>query len=347
MRIDENQLYTSGGWLNVPYLAGLNAWCIAVIGPRQVGKTYGVIKYLLDNDIYHMYMRRTIDEMELISQDPDYNPYLPLEGEGYHTDIVKMGKGWVVGDYDPEDEEHKVIKRRGTGLPLSRIAKIRGFGGSKYKAIVLDEFIPEGIVVVRKSEGDAFRNALITIEGNRFLEGKQPVKVFLLANANDMFSPIMVSMNLVNTVEGMIRRGEKAVLTKTGVAVVLPDSREVISRRLKDPMMRHLNDGSAFGKMAFENQFAYNKTRFVRPESLKGYTPVVKAGRVYIWGKGDRYYVTMRSSHNGPSYADDTDGKVLFALEYPFMVLAYQYELIGFADALSLYFFKDFCGIKD
>lgn len=345
--IDEGKLYLPGGWLNVPYLAGLNAWCIAVIGPRQVGKTYGVIKYLLDNDIYHMYMRRTIDEMDLISQDPDYNPYLPMEGEGYHTDIVKMGKGWVVGDYDPDDEEHKIIKRRGTGLPLSRIAKIRGFSGSRYRAIVLDEFIPEGIVVVRKSEGEAFKNALVTIEGNRFLKGEQPVKVFLLANANDLFSPIMISMNLVGIVEGMIRRGEKTRITKTGVAVVLPDSREVIGKRLKDPMMKHLNDGSAFGKMAFENEFAYNKTRFVRPTNLKGYKPVVKAGRVYLWSKGDNYYATMRSSHNGPVYEDDTDGRTLFALEYPYMMLAYQYEMIGFSDALSLYFFKEFCGIKD
>ena len=42
-------IYTPEGWLNVPALADLPAWLRVIIGKRQVGKTYGTLKYMIES----------------------------------------------------------------------------------------------------------------------------------------------------------------------------------------------------------------------------------------------------------------------------------------------------------
>ena len=48
------KLYTDKGYLNIPTIAknadSIDAAFIVIIGARQVGKTYGVLKYVLDAD---------------------------------------------------------------------------------------------------------------------------------------------------------------------------------------------------------------------------------------------------------------------------------------------------------
>ena len=41
-----NGLYTNEGWLNFDYIASKGAWLNVIIGKRQVGKTYGTLKYM-------------------------------------------------------------------------------------------------------------------------------------------------------------------------------------------------------------------------------------------------------------------------------------------------------------
>ena len=81
-------LYTPEGWLNIPYIAGQPAWLIVIIGKRQVGKTYGARKYMLDNNIYHILLRRTTAELDTISASPDLNPCKVFEPE-HHTGLFR------------------------------------------------------------------------------------------------------------------------------------------------------------------------------------------------------------------------------------------------------------------
>lgn len=339
------KLYTNEGWLDIEYLASLGCWCNAIIGPRQVGKTFGTIKYLLDNKKYFMYMRRTADELDVISEDPDLNPFKDMEQCGYHVDLQRKGKGWIHGHVDIEDESRPIIEKTGIAIPLSRIAKIRGFSGQQYSDLVFDEFIPEKMVVVRKTEGDAFRNALITIEGNRTKIGKPPLRVWLLANANDLFSPLMFSMNLIPIVETMTRQKEEMHVTDSGICVVLPASKDIISDRMSDPILRHLNDDSAFGKMAFGNQFGYNDTALVKPKSIKGWKPLACIANYYLWGNKEAIYVCRSPHHAGPAHLETEDEKIRFNLMYPEMKIMYRVGRITFSDAELLYKFKQYIGI--
>lgn len=326
----------------MPALASLDCWLYVFIGPRQVGKTFGTLKYLLDNNRQHIYMRRTREELELITDDPSLNPYLDMEKCGYHVELQKQGKGWVVGDYEEDEEgERKIVQRRGIGLPLSRIARIRGFSGQRYTDVIMDEFIPENIVVVRKAEGDAFRNALITIAGNRVMEGREPLRVWLLANSNDLFSPIMLAMGLVDKVEEM-ERANQDVSVQNGICICLPKSDGIIEQRLKDPMLKYMADDSNFGQMAFRNHFAYTDRKLVRLKSIKGWKPFLRTENFYIWTNNDAYYCCRIPHFAGPVYGSSEHEKKLCDMKYPEMILLYRLGHITFSDSVTLYRFRDY-----
>jgi len=345
--LDVGDIYEAEGWVNIPALAALGCHIYVIIGPRQVGKTFGVLKYLCETDSYHIFMRRTTDELDMICEDPDFNTYLALEKVGMHYDIQKNGKGWIIGEVDPEDEKRPIIRKCGVGISLSRISKIRGFSGFKYSDLVLDEFIPEEIVVVRKAEGDAFHNAIVTIEGNRYLEGERPLRVWMLANANDLFSPIMIGMGLTDIVEEMIRHGEESRLyPDDGLCVVLPGANEIVEKRLDDPLLRFLSGNSKFSDMAFKNKFSYSDARLVVPKSIKGWRPLCRITGFYVWTHGDKFYCTSSPHQKGKYYQDNMDDKVRCQLDHPELKILYNYGSITFSSAAILYQFRKYFDIK-
>lgn len=85
-------LYTGDGWVNIPAVAALGCWCNIIIGKRQVGKTFGTLKYMLDESLYFLYMRRTVNELQAVAADPDLNPFNALQSVGYDIGIQKTGK---------------------------------------------------------------------------------------------------------------------------------------------------------------------------------------------------------------------------------------------------------------
>ena len=119
LSLNAGDIYDDEGWVNIPSLAALGCHIYVIIGPRQVGKTFGVLKYLCETDSYHIFMRRTTDELDMICEDSDFNTYLALEKVGMHYDIQKNGKGWIIGEVDPEDEKRPIIRKSGVFRGLS------------------------------------------------------------------------------------------------------------------------------------------------------------------------------------------------------------------------------------
>lgn len=345
------KIYTEEGWLDIPAILNQGCWLNVIIGTRQIGKTFGVTKYLVENRIPHIYMRRTKDELDVITDDPDLNPYLALRKVGLKADLISVRSGWQITTETEVESEEGVIteeEKIGIGLPLGRIAKLRGFSGDSYNELVFDEFIPEKLVIQRKSEGDAFRNAIITIEGNRVLEKKPPLRVWLLANANDLFSPIAIAMKLVPKIEEMTRRGQEVrVYEKEGILICLPSGEAVTKKRMNDPILSYLNDDSAFADMAFRNTFSYNDTGKVKPKEIRGWKPMFRTARFYVWKRGQHLYV-CRSAHKvGKLYTASDDDRIRCNLDYPEMTALYRYDFITFSDAEILYEFRLYFSIKN
>ena len=92
-------------------------------------------------------------------------------------------------------------------LALSTISNVRGFDATDRDVLIYDEFIPERHERPIKDEATAFFNAIETIQRNRELEGKDPLTVLCLANANELANPLFIELKLVKRAMALIRKG--------------------------------------------------------------------------------------------------------------------------------------------
>lgn len=346
-------LYTGDGWVNIPAVASLGAWCNIIIGKRQVGKTFGTLKYELDNNKHFLYLRRTSIEFDAITSDPELNPFLPLSKFGYDADIAKTGKvTYTVGKFE-RDENGKVkniLEKYGIGMTLPSIANIRGFNGSAFSDVVFDEFIPEKIVIKRKAEGDALLNAYVTINGNRELEGAPPLCIWLLANAFDIASPILVELGVVEEIAKLVRTGKEWTLTDSGVFIAMPKSTKVSTKRAQTAFMRHMmkNKDSKFYQMAMENKFSYNNLENVRNMNLRGMKPLFQICGLYVYQYDPTHYYICTSPHQSREIYEDTKaGKQAFHIAHPYFELMLSLCQVWVSDVPSLIKLRQFLDIEE
>lgn len=332
-------------------IAALPVWLIVIVGGRQVGKTYGSLKYLLDHDRYTLYLRRTREELEAIERTDDLNPFIPLKKEGYNVNLQSISQNtWIWGDLDEDTEVKKVKRRRGLATPLHYIAKMRGFNGSNFTDMILDEFIPERCVRRLKGEDDTVLNLYTTVCGNRELEGKPPLRFWLLANAFNIEDPILSAYDLTSEFERLERSGKEYKVLPGGVFIALPHSDKIIAKRAEtaqNAYLRKRGAGSNFLSMSLGNSFVYNKSNLIRPKSIAGYRPLCRLGDVFIYENGSSAY-GCRSPHRARiSFPDTPEGRIQAGLNYPELRMMYNGGYMTFDSVGSLSDFKRFLKIKD
>ena len=325
------RIYNENGFLNIEEIASAGAWLNVIIGARQVGKTYGVLKYHLDHDIKHILLRRTREELDLIGSSPELNPYKVFEPD-YNISLEKKRKYFVVQDNAREDI-------RGLALGLSQIAHIRGFNGSEYQSIIFDEFIPEKGVIKRDSEGDALLNAYTTINGNRELKGLPPCSLWLLANSNNIHSPILEALNITDAVLEM-RRKKREWYVKDGVCIIQPTSAVITAQRAETALMRQLRRDSEFYGMAVNNEFAYDESPLIKTMSLRGMKPLFSYDKtLYAWENADTIYI-CRAPHGKNPYEFSNWSREQLKKDYLWIVRAYAENFVLFSDMRLLALFK-------
>ena len=346
-------LYTAEGWVNYPAFFDIaekrNVWLFVLLGPRQVGKTYGINLEMLQRDLNFIYLRRTDKEFKTICASPKLNPFTKYKDFGFDIDIAKSGPiTYSIGEYETTDSgKIKILRERGVGLTLSNIASIRGFDGASFTDIVFDEFIPEKIVIHRKAEGDAMLNAYTTINGNRELEGKPPLRLWLLANAFDIQSPILDAFGLVPILEKLMRTGKEYTITDTGICLAYFKSRQVIDKRRQTALMRHLSQSSSSGAqefldMALDNKFAYDRLDLVQPKDIRGWKPHCKVNGLYIYSRGSSVLYGCRSPYQEKTDEYGPSDKKRCNLEHPELYGYYNLGRLTFDSVQSMIIFKKF-----
>ena len=341
--MDTINIYTKDGWLDIPAIRSLDCWLNVIIGARQVGKTYGVTKDLLDRGQHFMFMRRTSEELAAICGDPDLDPWIKLDREGYKVRMTKVpgAKTYAIGDINPDTG--KIENRRGIGISLSTVATVRGFSGDQYTDLIFDEFIPEEFIVVRKSMGDAFVNALKTISGNRELEGRPPLTVWLLANANSIQSPILQSLNLLDDLDNLIHNDQEWTITDNKVFLAMPKSESITSRQKTTLLMRQIQGGLSY-EMMVNNKFVYDDLSKVKRHSLTGWQPYLNIGKLGIWSSGTHLYVTTTKG-KAVSYLDTEDEIKRCDREHPELRLMYLNGYVTFYSTKTYLTFKGYLKI--
>ena len=305
---------------------------IFVVGGRGTGKTYGALEHVrkqsLDGKKF-IYMRRTQDQVDKISQD-DFSPFKSVdELTGTITTVQKMaGKTFSFIDA-PSD------KTLGYCFALSTFAKMRGFDASDVSTLVFDEFIPEKHERPIKNEAEAFFNAVETINRNRELTGGEPLQCVLLSNANNMGNPLFLELGLVSRATKMLSKGVDTYRDeKRGLMLVIIQN-SPISEAKKQTALYKLTKGSSFQKMAIDNDFDEQCSN-LRHAPLKELRPMVGVGEITIYThKSENWlYVSTHRTGSPPTFSSSIAELNRFRLQYMWVWEAYMMRRVYFEEYL-------------
>lgn len=273
-------IYTNDGWLNAAHIEEIadrnNIAFIVIIGKRQIGKTYNVLKLMLDSDKRFILLRGVKTEMDMLKRNVN-SPFEKIKG--YEKRIIFESETEYTGTItrlDQTEDGNETKTQIGMLSALSSIGRIRGFNGDQFTDVVYDEFIPESHLLKVRHGDDAFNNMYTTVAGNRELEGRPPLRVWLLANSNNLDNDILKALNITDIVERMSIRGEESrMLIDRGIMILLPDSQIITEKRKQTALYKAIGGESKFAQMAYENAFAYNDYSDVGQKPLLEYKPLI------------------------------------------------------------------------
>lgn len=303
-------LYDEHGWLDWDTVMRIPASQIYIVGGRGIGKTYGALKWLTENNIFYMYMRRTQSQADLITT-PEFSIYKQLNADlGWSINPFTITKynsefAWA------EPDENGKLQNCGDSIcytaALSTFANVRGFGAEDVKVLLYDEFIPEKHERLLRHEYDALMNAYETINRNRELKGHAPLKMICLSNANDLANPIFIGAGIVEKAVKMLRnRQEYSLDEKRGIAI-LNLQHSPISAAKRNTALYRATAGTEFSKMAIDNTFVDN-INVARSKPLQEYKPLVMFGELCIYEhKSKREFYATTHSSGTPERFDNTD----------------------------------------
>ena len=270
-----------------------------VIGGRGIGKTFSALRSAVSLSGNFIYLRRSKTEIELCAL-PETNPFKAINNyDGTDYKIQRAGDLSTI--LDPEGSV------RGYAMALSTFGNLRGVDFSDVDMIFFDEFVPQKNARPIKAEAEAFFNLYETVNRNRELDGRPPVRVLMLSNAVSINSPILSALDLVGILERMVAKGKEYYIDhERGILIHLPYDAEFAEEKRETALYR-LTAGSRFSDHAIGNKFAYDSWYNVRPRPLGEYTPVCSYDDLYIYThKSRREYYVCRSAADCPHY-DSTD----------------------------------------
>lgn len=309
-----------------------------VVGGRGTGKTYGALKYVYENNIRFMLMRRTQAQCDLINK-PEFNPFKALAADLDLDISVKAISKYNAVLLEESEEDYKTL---GYTCALSTIANMRGFDASDVKLLLYDEFIPERHERQLKNEGSAFLNAYETINRNRELSGSDPLQVLCLANAFNMANALFLELGLVDITEKMIQKNHELYINKEKGILICLLNKSSISEQKKETALYKVAGGS-YTEMALNNDFAYNDASEIHSKPLKEYKLICTIGEISIYkNKGKReFYVSEHRSGTAPVYNSDEVGLMRYRKKHGLTLYsAYMHSNVTFETMLAKSLFE-------
>lgn len=276
------------------------------IGGRGVGKTYSTLDYLKDCGKKFIYLRTSTKELEIAS---DSNVFAVVDKR------IQWRK--LEDDFYAIEKNNKLI---GYGCALSTFKNIRGVNFENVDIIFHDEFIPEiSARRIIKNEADAFYNMVESVNRNRELLGHEPILYIACANANNIYNPYFISLNIIQNIELAMYEGSNRYIDyERGLqVVVLKASNEYIEKK-KQTALYKLTSGTEFEKMALLNEFSYNDFSQVKKNvSVAGYVPILKIDNIVVWRKkGEKRYIcrygNQRIKNKEFNSSNDLENRLFF-----------------------------------
>ena len=333
-------IYLSSGYVDIERILGYGIPFNFICGGRGTGKTYGALRYVYENDIRFMLMRRTQAQCDLINK-PEFNPYKVIATDLDRDIRVKSISKYnaLIYEYQGEDLEDETL---GYTCALSTIANMRGFDASDVRILLYDEFIPERHERALKNEGSAFLNAYETINRNRELQGRPPLQTLCMANAFNIANAIFLELGLVGICEKMKAKGQELYVNRDrGILIALLDKSQISQKKADTALYRVA--GGAYSEMALANDFSYNDASDIKSRSLKEFRLLCTVGEISIYKhKSDRkYYVSEHRTGTAPEYKSDEVGLKRYQKKHGLQLFsAYMRGNVGFENMLTKSLFE-------
>ena len=288
-----------------------DAWCYVVWSARGKGKTYSALKYSFEEKIPIVYMKRTIEDVQLICSSNAYgfdpSPYVPINRDCHYNIHARTIENGIGGFWQFNDENEP------EGLPVSyclaesAIKKFKGFDFSRCDWIVFDEFIPQLGERISRKEGELLLDLYMTVARDRQKRGKKPLKLILFANAEEISTPITNTLEIVDIMADLNASGRTHFLDENrGILLHHITEAEFPLQEEEKTGIYEAMKGTAWGAKSFEGSFANNDFSNVEFKSLKGMTPYI-----HIHAKMHDYYVYLHKN-TGMYYMCTSRGSCMF-----------------------------------
>ena len=331
------KLYDDNGYLNIPEITNIGIPLIFIAAARGTGKTYGICKDTLINNINAMLLRRTQTEAELQFDHDSCSFYEPAADLGIEYTITRAGKNNARIWYN--DSSTFIAG-------LSTFANIRGaFNFRDVTRIFYDEFIPEPHVKKIKDEGFALANLYESVNRNRELQGRTPVQLICAANSMNLANDYFIYFGLIRDAEEMLKTGEEYRIIGDKILIIPRDS--PISRR-KGKTVLYKNVNQEFSDMALKNEFILNDFTYVQKNVLREYQVLMRVGSLTIYKhkSNNEYFVNMVPAETKKIYTDSYSDLARFRRDQWRLSGRYLDGKIRFADYYSLSLFEKYFDIK-
>ena len=321
-----------------------------IVGGRGTGKTFGFLEQLrLDNPRPFLLMRRTQVQADLISN-PRFSPLLALDRvRGCHTLTKKINK-YIGGIYEAEVNKDGTMEAYGPPLgytaALSSIHNVRGYSAD-VDDIIFDEFNPEkGERQTISDEFNSFRNAYETLNRNRELEGRDPIRVWMLSNSNTLGNPYFIGLRIVEQVDKMIRKGQEVWKDPERGLMVVNLAASPISEKKAATALYRLTGQDEFTGMALGNEFSQEARSRTGSIPLRELIPLVQIGELQIYRhKGGRQlYGSLHRSGAPEVFSTDDAGVARFRAKYGWLWEYYMEDQIIWQTYLPELLFRKFFG---
>ena len=256
---------------------------ILCVGGRGTGKTYNSIKFLLEEEIPFVYLRRTAAQMELVSK-TEFSPIVKVGADiGIALAIESLTK-YASGVYRINEDGKLDKSAIAYNFGLSGIASSRSFDASKIRCILYDECIKQPDEKRMAHEAEAIWNMYESFNRNREFNGDDPVKLVCLANANDMEAPILQALGCIKILDSMRRKKQTQRIDKTsGLSIFLLNNSPISEEKRRTALYKLTSGNNDFNDMALENTFSRDNYTEIGSRPLNEYVPFAAIGTICLY----------------------------------------------------------------
>lgn len=284
-----------------------DCWAFFCWSGRNTGKTYSILKYMLDTGSRFVFLKRTIEDVRMLlsgsgkvgtklsTYGADMSPFKAINRDtGSNVRAFSVYKGYLGGFWKCDEKNEPILDPIGYILSLNSIAKVKGFDLSDCDYLIFDEFIPSSWERVDRNEGKQLLDLYLTISRDREHRGKPPLRLVCLANPTEINCPVFQELELADDAAAMTAAGEEYRIVRGCLLHQIKMCSEFIEKEASMPALEAMA-GTAWHDMTIGEGFAYNDTDMVRKISLKGFRCLVEITyrrfTWYLYQKDASYYI--------------------------------------------------------